>query len=193
MALNTTEIPVTALLAGWHSGGTDAWNALIARVYRELRRIAGSQLRRERSGATLQPTELVHEACMRIAGARDLNWQGRSHFYGIAARLMRQILIQRARARSAAKRGGGEVRLTLEEAQPIPAKGPDHLANLADALEELAAEDRRKAQIVELRYFAGMTLAEIAVQLGVSLSTVERDMRMALPWLRCRLESAARE
>lgn len=126
-----------------------------------------------------------------MAGERGVNWEGRSHFFGIASRLMRQILIQRARARSAAKRGGGEVRLSLEDAPPIPAEQPSQSANLADAMEELAAEDPRKAQIVELRYFAGLTLEEIARQLGVSLSTIERDMRMALPWLRRRLESVA--
>jgi RNA polymerase sigma factor (TIGR02999 family) len=125
-----------------------------------------------------------------MSGEQGVKWEGRSHFYGIATRLMRQILIQRARARSAAKRGGGEVRVSLEDAPPIPipTEEPDHLADLADALEELAAEDRRKARIVELRYFAGLTLEEIAKQLDVSLSTIERDMRLALPWLRRRLQ-----
>jgi len=189
---STTQMPITLLLADWQAGSSDAWNALIPRVYCDLRRLAGFQLHRERPGSTLQPTELVHEACIRMAGEHGVKWEGRSHFYGIATRLMRQILIQRARARSAAKRGGGEARVSLEDAPqiPIPAEEPGHLADLADALEELAAEDPRKARIVELRYFAGLTLEEIAKQLDVSLSTIERDMRLALPWLRRRLQRA---
>ncbi len=191
MAASATDTPITGLLAEWNAGSADAWKELLPGVYRELRRVAACQLHRERPGVTLQATELVHEAWIRLADEQRIHWQGRSHFFGIAGRLMRQVLIQRARARSAMKRGGGQFRLPLDEDMPVTGAESRPLADLADAMDELAREDPRKAAIVELRYFAGLTHEEIARELKVSLSTIERDMRMALPWLRRRMASAA--
>ena len=184
----TDGFPITALLQDWSAGEESALERLTPLVYQDLRRLAARRLRSESECQTLQPTALVHEAYLRLCGARQPDWENRSHFFGIAARLMRQILIQRARARHAEKRGGGSDKVSLDDAEPMADKRSQGIAELADALGELHDEDARKAQIVELRYFWGLTTEEIAAELRVSCSTVEREMRMALPWLRHRIE-----
>ena len=174
--------PITELLAGWREGDAAALHKLTPLVYRDLRRIAGNRLRRERAGNTLEPTALVHEAYVQLSRAAGVGWEDRSHFFEIASRLMQQILIQRARARNAEKRGGGR-RADFEEALALTEKRAAHAMQVGEAVDELAREDSRKAAIVEMRYFSGMTTHEIAEHLGVSTSTVERQMRIALAWL----------
>ena len=169
-------------LVDWQTGDESALDRLAPLVYGHLRRLAGSRLRRERPGQTLQPTALVHETYLQLSGARSIGWENRSHFFGIASRLMQQILIQRARARTAAKRGGGR-RTDFAEALAASEQRATQVNDIAEALGELAEEDERKASIVDLRYFGGLTTEEIAAQLGVSASTVEREMRVALAWL----------
>ena len=157
-------------------------------VYDELRRIAGSYMRRERPGQTIQPTALVHEAYLRLLKGKQPDWQGRTHFLAIAATSMRQILIERARARRTEKRGGERDRITLDEA----AVGADEeLAGVAldliaidEALERLAALDEQQAKIVELRFFGGLTIDETAAALGISPATVKRHWTVAKAWLR---------
>lgn len=157
-------------------------------VYDELRRLAASYLRRERPGQTLQATALVHEAYVRLIGEKTQNWQNRTHFLAIAALSMRQILVQRARARNAAKRGGGPERITIDE-QLLPAAetgGPDGVDIIAldAALDRLAALSERQAKIVELRYFGGLGVEEAAEAVGVSPATVKRDWTLARAWLK---------
>jgi RNA polymerase sigma factor (TIGR02999 family) len=161
-------------------------------VYDELRRLAASYIRRERPGQTLQATALVHEAYVRLIGEKAHNWQNRTHFLAIAALSMRQILVQRARARKAAKRGGDPERITLDE-QLLPAKAGGHapevdLVALDAALEKLAALDARQAKVVELRYFGGLSVEETADALGISPATVKRDWTFARAWLKRELD-----
>jgi RNA polymerase sigma-70 factor, ECF subfamily len=160
--------------------------ALMPLVYDELRRLAASYLRRERPGQTLQATALVHEAYVRLISERAHNFQNRTHFLAIAALSMRQILVQRARARKAAKRGGDPVRITLDErliAPRVNAAGIDLVA-LDAALDRLAALDQRQARIVELRYFGGLSVEEVADVLQISAATVKRDWTLARAWLK---------
>ncbi len=161
-------------------------------VYNELRRIAASYLRRERPGQTIQATALVHEAYVRLAAEKAHRWQNRTHFLAIAALSMRQILVQRARARHAAKRGGDPERITLDE-QLIPASPQQEPGNidvlaLDAALHRLAALDAQQARIVELRYFGGLTVEETAEALDISPATVKRHWRVARAWLKRELE-----
>lgn len=182
---------VTALLRAWSGGDASARDALMPAVYAELRRRAARALRRERVGHTLVPTALVHEAYLRLASGPDgppVAWEGRGQFYGVAARLMRQILVDHARARGRGKRGGGARAVTLGQAEGVPSGGSgvdaaDVLA-LHDALERLAALDPEQARLVELRYFAGLTIAEAASALGVSPATAKREWAVARAWLR---------
>jgi RNA polymerase sigma factor (TIGR02999 family) len=172
---------ITRLLGAWNRGNGEAFEIVMESTYGDLRRIAGYQLRGE-SGITLQATALVHEAYLRLAGAQHIPWENRSHFFSIASRLMRQILIQRARARGAGKRGGDWTRSHSEDAEPVRQQARD-VVELADALAALAKEDPQKAWIVESRYFGGMTVPEMARRLDVSSSSVERRMRLAIAWL----------
>jgi len=185
--------PVTRLLAAWRGGDAHALEELTPLIYRELRRLASVRLRSERDGHTLAPTALVHEAFLRLAGqANTPNWENRSHFFAIASHLMRQILIQYARAHRAEKRGGNQAVLDLESAGPIAIQDrAEELVALDEALERLAGFDQRKARAVELRFFGGMTVPEIAVVMELSTATVERDMRTALAWLRRELIAAS--
>jgi RNA polymerase sigma factor (TIGR02999 family) len=159
-------------------------------VYDELRRIAGSYMRKERPGQTIQPTALVHEAYLRLLKDKKQDWEGRTHFLAIAATSMRQILVERARARQAAKRGGGRDRITVDEAtfnQVAGAESKDVALDLLvvdEALERLAALDSQQARIVELRFFGGLTVAETASALGISPATVKRHWSLAKAWLR---------
>lgn len=183
----TSEAPrsITGLLRDWRDGQAGAEKSLLAQVYDELRRLAGGRLRRERAEHTLQPTALVHEAWMRLAGAEEVEWQSRAHFFGIAARLMRQILIDHARARLADRRQGGlRVELTgaIDEAPADPAY-VDVLA-IHEALERLALFDERRARVLELRFFGGLERREIAEAIGITERMVKRDIVLAQAWLR---------
>jgi RNA polymerase sigma factor (TIGR02999 family) len=181
---------VTGLLIAWSEGDSAALDALLPVVYAELRRQARRALRREASGHTLQPTALVHEAYLKLVDQRPGRWQGRAQFYGVAARCMRQVLVDAARTRRAAKRGGGARPITLADAEGLatPATGAeaagDDVLALDAALVRLAALDPDQARLVELRYFAGLTLEDTAATLGVSPATVSREWTVARRWLR---------
>jgi RNA polymerase sigma-70 factor, ECF subfamily len=153
-------------------------------VYQELHKIAGGYLRNERPGHTLQPTALIHEAYLRLIRQDLPEWQSRKHFYGVAAQLMRQILVEHARAQATAKRGGGAQQLALDEALDYSPDKAAELLALDDALKSLAAFDERKSRLIELRYFGGLSMEETAEALEVSLSTIVREQRLAQAWLR---------
>ena len=172
---------VTRLLDEWARGNRQALDDLTPLVYRELRQLAASNLRKERQGHTLQPTALVNEAYLRLVDQRNPNWQSRSHFFGVAARLMRQILVDHARKRKAGKRAGEKI--SLEEAVSLHHERNRHLAALDTSLNALEKLDPRKCRAIELRYFAGLSMEEIAQALDVSPVTVRRDLRMAEAWL----------
>ncbi len=174
---------VTKLLQELKQGNKRAEDLLIPLVYTELRRIAAGHLRRESPGHSLQPTALVHEAYLRLTELKKIDWQNRSHFFAVAATVMRRILVDRARAANARKRGDGWDTVSLNEAMlPSPERGPELLA-LDEALTRLAALDERQAKIVELRFFAGMSEEEAGKVLGISARTVKRDWRIAKAWL----------
>ena len=174
---------VTALLADWSRGDRDALDRLLPLVYAELRRVAAKQLRRERVGHTLQPTALVHEAYLRMVDQRQVDWQNRAHFFGVAAQVMRRILVDHARRRHAGKRGEGAPRLSLQNAPDIPAASEIHILVLDEALDRLQKVDPGLARIVELRAFGGLTVEEAAHVLDVSPSTAKREWRTAKAWL----------
>jgi len=180
---------VTLLLEGARRGDEQALAALIPLIYDELRRLAARFLRRERPGQTLQPTALVHEVYLRLLQDSHLSWQNRAHFFGIAARSMRQILVERARARRAAKRGGGQIRVTLDPELMVAAPQPLDLEVLDDALTRLAALDEDLARVVEIRFFGGLSIEEAAEALHVSPATVKRRWSLARAWLVRELES----
>jgi RNA polymerase sigma factor (TIGR02999 family) len=174
---------ITQLLLRWRNGERDALDALMPQVYAELRRAADVQLRGERDGAvSLQPTALVHEVYLKLVGGADIDWQDRGHFFAVAARLMRQILVDHARRRDAAKRDGGE-RVTLTSLDQPSLQEPRELLALDQALHSLEALDARKARVVELRVFGGLDFAEIGVVLGLSRATLDREFRSARVWL----------
>jgi RNA polymerase sigma-70 factor, ECF subfamily len=180
---------VTQLLADWGDGDPQAVQRLIPLVYSELRRLAAAYLRRERSSHTLQATALVHEAYLRLGDHPPRDWKGQSHFYGIAAHLMRQILVDHARHRHAGKRDG--IQVSLEETVSFaPARGASLVA-LDEALNALEKLDPRKCKAVELRYFGGLSMEETAEALAVSAVTVRRDLRMAEAWLHDQMRSTA--
>jgi len=179
---DSASIDVTEILQDWN-GSNDAPARLMPFVYDELRRLAASYLRRERSDHTLQPTALVHEAYMRLVDQSRVQWQNRAHFYSIAAQMMRRILIDHARAHASDKRGGHERRLSLDEAAILPQERAADLIALDDALKQLAATDERKSRVVELRFFGGLSVKETAEVLGVHPATVERDWTVAKAWL----------
>ena len=188
---------VTGLLIAWSEGDSAALDALLPVVYAELRRQARRALRREAAGHTLQPTALVHEAYLKLVDQRPDRWQGRAQFFGVAARCMRQVLVDAARSRRAAKRGGGAQPITLSDAEGLAATpdggdatGDDVLA-LDAALARLAELDPDQARLVELRYFAGLTLEDTAATLGISPATVSREWTIARRWLRRELAGAA--
>jgi RNA polymerase sigma-70 factor (ECF subfamily) len=173
---------VTDLIARWSAGDRDALDALIPLVSVELRKIAAAHFRRERAGHTLQPTALVNEVYLRMLGRDRLEFQDRAHFMAVASRLMRQLLIDHARRHGAARRGGGAVRTELPDLADA-VRDPVDVIALSDAIERLAALDARQGQLVELRCFGGLELAEIATVLGVSLRTVKREWATARLWL----------
>jgi RNA polymerase sigma factor (TIGR02999 family) len=174
---------VTLLLRAWGDGSKEALDRLAPLVNRELRQIAGRMMAAERPNHTLQATALVNEAYLRLVDAREVTWQDRAHFFGICARAMRQILVDHARSRGSAKRGGGEVAIELDEGLIAGTSPEANLLELDDALNRLAQLDPRKSQVVEMRYFGGLSLEETAEALKVSTETVRRDWKMAQAWL----------
>ena len=182
---NLQEISV--ILKDWSGGNRASADRLLALVYDELRRIAGQYLRKEKSDHTLQPTALVHEAYMRLIDISDISWQDRAHFFAVAARQLRRILIDHARGVNARKRGHGHIEVELTDIDaPVKAISEDLIA-VNEALDELEKLDSRCAQAVELRFFAGLTEDEAAQVLGVSKATVKRDWDFARAWLHSRL------
>lgn len=187
MALDS-QSDVTRLLVAWGDGDEEVLERLYPLVYDELRRLAHGRIRHEREPHTLQTTALVHEAFLRLVGQNGNAWESRGHFFAIAAQMMRRVLVDYARRRRGQKRGGGLVPLSLEEA-PEPASGTaDEVLRIHDALTDLAKVDGRKAKMVELRFFGGLSIAETARCLEVSEGTVMRDWTLAKAWLKRRLE-----
>jgi RNA polymerase sigma factor (TIGR02999 family) len=174
---------VTQLLLSWSNGDTKAVDELMPLVYGELRRLANSYLRKERPDHTLQSTALVHEAFMRLVDQRDANWKNRAHFYGIAAQMIRRILVDYARNRQAEKRGAGAVKLAIEDVHGLAVPRELNLLKLDDALQELAALDQRQSRVVELRFFTGLSVEETAEVLKLSPATVKREWSSARAWL----------
>lgn len=175
---------ITHLLKEWSDGDQQALDELTPLVYEELRQQAARYLRKERPGHSLQATALINEAFLRLIDVRNVEWQSRAHFFAIAANLMRRILVDHARRRDAEKRGGDQIRLTLDDTVAI-AREPDvDLLAIDEALNRLAAIDEQQARVVELRFFSGLSVEETAAALGVSPKTVKRDWSVARAWLR---------
>ena len=185
---------VTQLLTDWQSGNKRALEQLMPLVYRELRKVAASYIKQERSDHTLQPTALIHESYLRMVEHEMPCWQNRAHFFGIAARLMRQILVDYARQRRATKRGSEQIRVSLErvEVKAISAEG-ERVLVLDAALTKLAKFDQRKSRVLEMRFFGGLTVEETAEVLHVSPDTVKRDWRLAKLWLLREMGGQARD
>lgn len=179
---------ITVLLERWSNGEQSALDELVPLVYKELRRLARSYIRRERQGHTLQPTALINEVFLRLIDQKDIKWQSRAHFFGIAANLMRRILVDYARRHQAAKRGGEHYSLSLSKADRIGRQPGVNLLAVHLALQQLEELDPQQSRIVELRFFGGLTIDETAEVLSVSSATIEREWRMARSWLRHELE-----
>jgi RNA polymerase sigma-70 factor (ECF subfamily) len=175
---------VTKLLKDWSEGDQSAADELMPLVMDELRRVAHNYMRREKAGHTLQTSALVNEAYVRLVDQNQIQWESRIHFFGIAARLMRQILVDQARRRNVAKRGGGTIRVSLNEATAVAQQQAANVVALDDALKNLESIDPRQSRIVELRFFGGMSIEETAETLKVSPGTVMRDWAFARAWLR---------
>jgi RNA polymerase sigma factor (TIGR02999 family) len=174
---------VTRLLLDWGNGNAAALERLTPLVYEELHRLAHQHMNRERRDHTLQTSALVNEAYLRLIDQRGVHWQNRAHFFSIASRLMRRILVDHARAHRYAKRGGGAIQVSLDEAAVVSQERAEELVALDEALTSLATIDQRKSQVVELRFFGGMSVEETAEVLGVSPITVKRDWSTAKAWL----------
>ena len=174
---------VTALLQAWTGGDLAARDRLMSLVYRDLHRRAAAYVRRERRGDILQPTALVHEAYLRLVDQRRVVWQNRGQFFGVAAQVMRRVLVDRARARKMAKRSGQWTRVTVDDAAIATPPVNVDVLDLDAALARLAAFDARKCQLVELRFFGGLSLADAGEAIGISLATAERDWQAARAWL----------
>jgi RNA polymerase sigma-70 factor (ECF subfamily) len=180
---------VTQLLIDWSKGDQAALDKLMPLVYSELRRLASNYLRRERLGHTLQPTALVNEAYLKLVDQRNAKWQNRAQFFGIAAQLMRRILVDHARQHQAVKRGGSDQkRLSITSAEVLVKQPELDLLALNEALDQLGRMDPQQSRIVELKFFGGLSIEEIAEVLGIGHATVERDWKMARAWLRKQLE-----
>ena len=190
--LGAPSTPVTQLLVRWRGGDRDAFDALIPLVYDELRRIAQRYLQAERPEHTLQSTALVNEAYMRMV-AQDLpQWQNRAHFFSVAAQIMRQILVDHARNRRASKRGGNVCKLALDDAAEQPQQRDFDIIALDDALKTLAEMDPQQSRVVELKFFAGLSIEDTSEVLGISPSTVKRDWNTARVWLYRELDRTSR-
>ncbi|HEX9639386.1 MAG TPA: sigma-70 family RNA polymerase sigma factor [Acidobacteriota bacterium] len=181
---------VTRLLSAWSEGDRAALDRLLPLVEHELRRLAHRHMRRERGDHTLQTTALVNEAYLRLIGQRQVRWQNRAHFFGIAAQFMRRILIDHARKHAYAKRGGGARKISLDQAPVLSDERAAELVALDDALRSLAELDQRKSRVVELRYFGGLSVEETAEVVGISPDTVAREWRRAKAFLRRELSAA---
>ncbi len=175
---------ITQLLLNWSNGDQAAVNELLPLVYDELRRLARTYLRRERANHSLQPTSLVHEAYLRMISQPKVSWENRAQFFGLAATLMRNILVDHARRRQAVKRGGDEIMLSLGQADRFGKQSDVNLLALDDALKSLMHQSPEHAKVIELRYFGGLTIEETALVMSVSHSTIERDWTFAKAWLK---------
>jgi len=180
---------LTGLLVEWRDGDKAALDRLMPLVYDELRRIAHRYIQRERAGHTLQTSALVNEAYLRLAGQQDVSWQNRAHFFAVTAQTMRHLLIDHARRRRYAKHGGELQQVPIDDASQMSMQRATELIALEEALDELATLDQRKSQVVELRYFGGLSLEETAEVMNVSLMTVRRDWRAAKAWLYRRIKN----
>jgi RNA polymerase sigma factor (TIGR02999 family) len=178
---------VTRLLRQWSQGNREALDQLVPLTYAELRQLAHQRLRRERANPSLNTTGLVHDAYLKLVGVQHAQFRDRAHFLAMASRVMRRLLVDQARARRAAKRGGGADAAELDEALSVSDSQAEALADLDEALKRLEALDARQSQVVEQRYFGGLSLEEIAEALGVSLATVKRELRFAQAWLAAEL------
>jgi RNA polymerase sigma factor (TIGR02999 family) len=181
---------VTQLLVAWGNGDQTALDQLMPLVYSELHRLAHRHIKKERPGHTLQTSALLNEAFLRLVDQRDVQWQGRAHFFSIAAQMMRRILVDYARSRRFAKRGGGAQQVSFDEELVVSRQLSADVLQLHDALNELATVDERKSKIVELKFFGGLSIEETAEVLGVSPGTVMRDWTLAKAWLRLAMKRA---
>ena len=181
---NPTQQSVTQLLVAWSGGDQAALDQLVPLVYEDLRRIARNRMGREQPGHTLQTTALINEAYLRLVDQKHTRWQNRAHFFAIASKMMRRILVDHARRGQYQKRGGGAVQVTLAEAEGLADEGTPDLVALDEALKSLAEMDPRRSQVVELRFFGGLSIEEAAEVLKVSPTTIERDWTIAKAWLR---------
>ena len=184
---------ITGRLLAWNSGDADALEDVINAVYKELRRMADRYLRHEPSGHSLQPTALVHEAYLRLIDQTQVTWQNRAHFFGVAAQMMRRILVDHARTKHREKRGGNERTFSLEEVLDIGKGRTADLVSLDEAMDALAAIDERKSRVVEMRFFGGLSVDETAEVLNVSPQTVLRDWKLAKAWLYEQLRSESND
>ena len=184
---------VTQLLVAWSNGDSSARDALMPLVHDELRRLAHRYMGRERGNHTLQTSALVNEAYLRLIDQKDMHWQNRAHFFGIAARMMRRILVDYARKRGFAKRGGNLQAVPLDQVMVVSPERAAEVVALDDALKGLAEHDQRKSQIIEMRFFGGLSIEETAEVLGVSPGTVMRDWTFAKAWLRREMNSQTNE
>jgi RNA polymerase sigma factor (TIGR02999 family) len=187
----TPSTSVSKLLVDWRAGDSEDLDALIPLLYRELRRLAHAHLQRQRHDHTLQSTALVHEAYLKLMKLEDMDWQNRAHFFGMAAQVMRGILVDYARNRSAAKRGGGACKLSLDEAIAQPQQRELKLVALDDALRDLAEIDPRQSRIVELRFLGGLSIEESSEVLGISVATTKREWASARTWLYRQMRGAS--
>jgi RNA polymerase sigma factor (TIGR02999 family) len=174
---------VTSLLTAWGKGDEHALNELMPLVYNELHRMARRAWSGQNQGVTLQPTALINEAYLKLAGAGNTSFENRSHFFAVACMAMRQILVNHAKSRHAGKRGSGQMILSVDDVEPAVNQEADQVVALHEALERLQAIDPRKSKVVEMRYFGGLSIEETAEALGVSIITVNRDWRLARTWL----------
>lgn len=181
--------PITTLLRAWARGDESARDAIVSLAYDDLRRQAASHLRRERKDHTLEPAALVNETFLRLARGVGIEWQDRLHFFAVASQVMRRVLVDHARGRAAAKRGGGQPSTVMDDALAWCAQRNVDLIAMDDALSELAQLDARQAQVVELRFFGGLSVEETAAALDISTATVKREWRMARAWLYRRMTS----
>jgi RNA polymerase sigma-70 factor, ECF subfamily len=174
---------ITLLLIDWSKGDENALEQLMPLVYEELRQMARNYMRRQPSGHTFQTTELIHEAYLKLAAGKEKQWQNRAHFFGVAAKAMRHILVDYAKSKHRDKRGGWQDRITFVEGVAVSSGRSEEIVALDDALNRLAALDERKVRVVEMKFFGGLTFEEIAGVLNVSLITVKRDWQFAQTWL----------
>ena len=188
MTLDNSSHQISALLIDWSKGDEYALEQLMPLVYHELRLMARRHMRRQPSGHTFQTTDLIHEAYLKIAGSEERNWQSRNHFFGVAAKAMRHILVDYARSKNNQKRGGWQERVTLADDMRVTNQSSEEVVALDEALNRLAILDDRKVRVVEMKFFAGLNVAEIAEVLKVSPETVKRDWSFAQTWLLRELE-----